>query len=56
MINKFVHDFKHPLLRIEEIFVGLHRGDMYTKLDWHYAYDQLELTHETKNIIMLYYS
>ena len=50
-INKIIVDVKHPLPRIEELFAELQGGEYFTKLDFSQAYNQLELTDSSKNIL-----
>lgn len=50
-VNKYLQDVKHPMPRIEELFAALQGGVRYTKLDFICAYNQLELTDETKKLL-----
>lgn len=50
-VNRFMQDVKHPLPRIEELFAALQGGENFTKLDLASAYNQLELTEETKKLL-----
>lgn len=50
-VNKVMQDFKHPLPRIEELFAALQGGEHFTKLDLSNAYNQLELTEDTKRLL-----
>ncbi|XP_046384970.1 uncharacterized protein K02A2.6-like [Ischnura elegans] len=50
-VNKYLDDIKHPLPRIEELFAALQGGEYFTKLDFYQAYNQLELTDETKKLL-----
>ncbi|XP_046408774.1 uncharacterized protein LOC124173301 [Ischnura elegans] len=50
-INKHLDDIKHPLPRIKELFAALQGGEYSTKLDFYQAYNQLELTDETKKLL-----
>ncbi|XP_050507436.1 uncharacterized protein K02A2.6-like, partial [Diabrotica virgifera virgifera] len=50
-VNKFLIDVKHPLPRVEELFAALQGGHLFTKLDFKNAYNQLELTEETKKLL-----
>ena len=50
-INRMIEDVKEPLPRIEEIFAELGGGENFTKLDLAAAYNQLEVTDETKKLL-----
>lgn len=50
-INRVVEDIKEPLPRIEEIFSELSGGEYFTRLDMTAAYNQLEVTEETKHLL-----
>ena len=50
-VNKYIENFKYPLPRIEEIFTTLQGGEQFTKLDLSNAYNQLEVTDDTKLIL-----
>ncbi|XP_037931955.1 uncharacterized protein K02A2.6-like [Teleopsis dalmanni] len=47
-INKYLHDYKYPLPRIEEIFTSLEGGELFTKLDLSNAYNQLILDEKSQ--------
>lgn len=47
-LNKYLCDFKYPLPRIDEIFVSLQGGEVYTKLDLSNAYNQLVLDEKSQ--------
>jgi len=49
-INKYLKDVKHPLPRIEEIFVALQGGKTFSKIDLKNAYNQLLLDEETSKL------
>lgn len=49
-VNKYL-DGKHPLPRIEELFAALSGGKLFTKLDLTAAYNQLEVTKETSEML-----
>jgi len=46
-----LEDVKHPLPRIDELFVALSGGEAFTKLDLTAAYNQLEVTEETSKLL-----
>ena len=48
-INKYLKDVKHPLPRIEELFVALSSGEFFIKLDLTAAYNQLEVRKKLVN-------
>ncbi|XP_046742528.1 uncharacterized protein K02A2.6-like [Diprion similis] len=50
-VNPSVEDVKHPLPRIEELFAALSGGEKFTKLDLTAAYNQLELTEDSKELL-----
>ncbi|XP_018365759.1 PREDICTED: uncharacterized protein K02A2.6-like, partial [Trachymyrmex cornetzi] len=50
-VNKYIEDVKHPLPRIEELFAALSGGEFFTKLDLTAAYNQLEVSEETRHVI-----
>lgn len=49
-VNRFVKDVKHPLPTAEEIFAKLNGGQKFSKLDLSKAYNQFELTEESKEM------
>lgn len=50
-INKYLQNFNYPLPRIEEIFAALQGGQLFTKLDFLNAYNQLEVDEETAELL-----
>ncbi|XP_043287520.1 uncharacterized protein K02A2.6-like [Venturia canescens] len=50
-VNQHIEDIRHPFPRIEEIFAALSGGEKFTKLDMSSAYNQLELTEDSKEIL-----
>lgn len=50
-INKYLEDFNYPLPKIEELFVKLRGGKLYTKLDFRNAYNQLCLGEKTQELL-----
>ncbi|XP_023248186.1 uncharacterized protein K02A2.6-like [Copidosoma floridanum] len=50
-VNKHLEDFNHPIPRIEEMFVALQGGEEFSLLDLDRAYNQLELTEDTKKLL-----
>uniref|UniRef100_A0A0A9X504 RNA-directed DNA polymerase n=2 Tax=Lygus hesperus TaxID=30085 RepID=A0A0A9X504_LYGHE len=53
-LNKYLEDVEHPVPRIEDIFNKLQGGQLFSKLDFSHAYNQLEVDEETS--IMLAWS
>ncbi|XP_045482842.1 uncharacterized protein K02A2.6-like [Harmonia axyridis] len=49
-VNRYLKDVKHPLPRINELFSQLH-GEFFTKLDFAYAYNQLEFEESTRYLL-----
>ncbi|XP_062558187.1 uncharacterized protein K02A2.6-like [Armigeres subalbatus] len=47
-VNKFVKDVRHPLPRIEEVMGKLNGGKKFSKLDLSRAYNQFELSDESR--------
>lgn len=50
-VNKVIEDVKYPIPRIEEVYAALQGGKRFTKLDFSQAYNQLELTENTKKLL-----
>lgn len=46
-INPFISDIEHPVPRVEEIFHKLQGGQLFSKLDFSSAYNQLEVDEDT---------
>jgi len=46
-----LEDVKHPLSRIEEMFVALQGGKTFSKIDLKNAYNQLLLDEETSKLL-----
>lgn len=47
-LNKFLVDSRHPVPRIEDIFASLRKGEKFSKLDMPNAFNQFELSYESK--------
>lgn len=50
-VNKFLEDVKHPLPKVEELFVTLQGGKTFSKIDFRNAYNQLVLDEETRKLL-----
>ena len=50
-INKVIEDVKYPIPRVEEFYASLQGGERFTKLDFAQAYNQLQLTEDTKKLL-----
>lgn len=50
-VNRYIKEDLYPLPRIEEIFAKLHNGEHFTKLDLCQAYNQFEVTKESREIL-----
>ncbi len=50
-INKLIEDDIHPIPKIDEIFVKLNGGKIFSKIDMNKAYHQCELDEKSKNLL-----
>lgn len=50
-INPFLEDFNYPLPKIEELFLKLRGGKIFSKLDFRNAYNQLELSEDSRELL-----
>ena len=50
-VNKSLVDIKYPVPRIEELFAALQGGELFTKLDLASAFNQLEVSDETRYLL-----
>jgi len=50
-VNKFLQDVKHPLPKVEELFVALQGGKTFSKIDFRNSYNQLVLDKETRRLL-----
>ena len=50
-VNKVLEDIKYPVPRIEELFAALEGGESFTKLDLAWAYNQVEVSQESRLLL-----
>jgi len=50
-LNKCLDDYNYPLPKVEELFVALQGGKLFSKLDFINAYNQLEICEGTQKLL-----
>jgi len=50
-VNRYLEDVKHPLPKVDELFVALQGGKTFSKIDFMNAYIQLLLDEETSKVL-----
>jgi len=50
-VNRCLEDVNHPLPKVEELFIALQGGKIFSKIDFKNAYNQLLLDEETSKVL-----
>lgn len=50
-LNRYIKDIHYPFPRIEDLFATVQGGQMFSKLDFSNAYNQLKVDSETSKLL-----